>query len=56
MTVDTLRHILNMVQEENSRIDRKYQESARNRSVDTAALKAVEILEDEESLAADLED
>lgn len=56
-TVDTLKYILNMVQEENQKIESKHLNSARNRSVDSAALKAVEILEDgDDSLEADLED
>lgn len=53
LTYDTMLHIVNMVKEENEKIDAKYQAAVRGKGVDSAALKAVEIIE-EDSLEDDL--
>ena len=55
VTYDTMLHIVGMIKDENERIESKHRNAVSNRDVDTAALKAVEVL-DEADLEADLED
>lgn len=55
VTLDTMHYIVNMIKEENERIESKHRNAVSNRDVDVAALKAVEVL-DEADLEADLED
>jgi hypothetical protein len=56
VTYDTMLHIVGMIKEENERIESKHRNAVSNKAVDVGALKAVEILEDEADLEADLED
>lgn len=55
LTYDTMLHIVEMIKAENDKINEKYLSAARNRTADSAAMKAVEILE-EDSLEDDLVD
>lgn len=45
VTYDTMLHIVGMVKAENDRINAKYEAAIRGKSVDSSALKAVEIVE-----------
>lgn len=56
ITYDTMLHIVNMIKDENDRIESKHRSAVSSKNIDTSALKAVEILEEDDSLEADLED
>jgi hypothetical protein len=56
LTYDTMLYIVDMIKEENSKINAKYEAAIRGSTADSAAMKAVEILEDEDSLEEDLVD
>lgn len=57
LTYDTMLHIVEMVKAENDRVNGKYEAAISGKSADSKAMKAVEIIEeDDASLEADLVD
>ena len=57
LTYDTMLHIVDMIKEENAKINAKYEAAVRGSASSSAAMKAVEILEEEsDSLEEDLVD
>jgi hypothetical protein len=56
LTYDTMLHIAEMVKGENSRVNAKYEAAISGKSLDTRAMKAVDVLEEDNSLEEDLVD
>jgi hypothetical protein len=56
LTYDTMLHIAEMVKGENTRVNAKYEAAISGKSLDTRAMKAVDVLEEDSSLEEDLVD